>query len=144
VTRILVARELSAESACFPLVAQAARICRKRHGKSPETVELITSRPAAKLTPAQWLEVNIAHWAIETGLHARLDASRQDDHCRLRRPNAVRLHGMFNRWANSLFMHWRGQRTQKRHLYTSDFIAHMSENHDRRALRALTSVNFPL
>ena len=96
------------------------------------------------MTPAQWLEVNLAHWGIETALHARLDASRQDDRCRLRRPNAVRIHGMFNRWANSLFMHWRGQRTQKRHLYTSDFIAHMSENHDRRALRALTSVNFPL
>jgi len=144
VTRTLVTRELDGESACFPLAAQAARICRQRQGKPTETVELITSRPANELTPAQWMDVNIAHWAIETGLHARLDASRQDDRCRLRRSNAVRIHGMFNRWADSLFMHWRGQRSKNRHLYTSDFLAHMSENHDRRALRSLTSVNFPL
>ena len=46
---------------------------------------------------------------------------------------------MFNRRANSLFMHWHGHRTQTRHLGTSDFLAHMAENHARRALRALTS-----
>jgi hypothetical protein len=144
VTRTLVTRKLSGETACFPHVAQAARICRERAGQAAETIELITSRPAAELSSAQWLELNVAHWGIETGLHARLDATRQDDRCRLRRTNAVHLHGIFNRWANSLFAHWRGKQTKPRHLYTSDFIAHMSENHDRRALRALTSKTFPL
>jgi hypothetical protein len=38
---------------------------------------------------------------IETGLHARLDASRHDDRCRLR--------GGFSLWANSLFIHSREQ-----------------------------------
>ena len=88
-TRTLVVRELDAETAGFPLVAQAARVHRERAGRAPETVELITSRPKAEFSPAQWLDANINHWGIETGLHARLDASRHDDRCRLRRPKAV-------------------------------------------------------
>lgn len=107
VTRTLVARPLDGETAGFPLVAQVARLCRQRQTGKTESVALVTSRPAAALSPAQWLEANIQHWTIETGLHARLDASRSDDRCRLRRPNAVLIHGMFNRWANSLFIHWR-------------------------------------
>jgi hypothetical protein len=143
VTRTLVARALDGETACFPLVAQAARVHRQREGHKPETVELITSRPTAKLSPAQWLEANINHWSIETGLHARLDASRHDDRCRLRRRPAVWIHGMFNRWANSLFMHWRTHQPNAPHLTTTDFISHFAENHDRRAVSAITSKRFP-
>ena len=139
VTRTLVARELDGEAAGFPLVAQAARLHRQREGKAPETVELITSRPKGELSPAQWLQANIAHWGIETGLHARLDASRHDDRCRLRRRKAVRIHAMFNRWANSLFMHWR----TRAHHTTTDFTAAMAENHDRRAVSAILSRSFP-
>ena len=139
VTRTLVVRTLDGEAAGFPLVAQAARLHRQREGKKPETVELITSRPKGALPPAQWLEANIRHWDIESGLHARLDASRHDDRCRLRRRKAVRLHGMFNRWANSLFMHWR----TRAHHTTTDFTAAMAENHDRRALSAILSKSFP-
>jgi len=139
VTRTLVARELDGEAAGFPLMAQAARLHRQREGKAPETVELITSRPKAELPPAQWLEANIQHWGIETGLHARLDASRHDDTCRLRRRKAVHLHGMFNRWATSLFIHWR----TRSHHTTTDFTAAMAENHDRRAVSAILSRRFP-
>ena len=139
VTRTLVTRALDGETAGFPLVAQAARVLRQREGVAPETVELITSRPARKLSPAQWLEANIQHWTIETGLHARLDASRHDDRCRLRRRQAVKIHGMFNRWANSLLIHWRHR---PQHT-TTDFIAHMAENHDRRAVSAILSRSFP-
>ena len=139
VTRTLVTRALDGETAGFPLVAQAARVQRQREGVAPETVELITSRPAHALSPAQWLEANIQHWTIETGLHARLDASRHDDHCRLRRRKTVRIHGMFNRWANSLLIHWR----KRPHHSTTDFTAHMAENHDRRAVSAILSRSFP-
>lgn len=142
-TRTLVVRELGGETAGFPLVAQAARVHRHREGRAPETVELITSRSKAALSPAQWLDANINHWGIETGLHARLDASRHDDRCRLRRPKAVWIHGMFNRWANSLLMHWSARQPNARHLTTTDFISHMSADHDRRAIRALTSKCFP-
>jgi hypothetical protein len=143
VTRTLVTRELEGEAACFPLVAQAARVHRNREGRKPETVELITSRPRQALSPAQWLDANIQHWTIETGLHARLDASRHDDRCRLRRPHAIWIHAIFNRWANSLFMHWRNGRPNGRHLTTTDLISHMSAHHDQRAIRALTSKHFP-
>ncbi len=139
VTRTLVARPLDGETAGFPLVAQAARVQRQREGVAAETVELISSRPPCELSPAQWLEANIQHWTIETGLHARLDASRHDDRCRLRRDKAIHLHGMFNRWANSLLIHWR----TRPHHTTTDFIAHMAENHDRRAVSAICSRSFP-
>jgi len=143
VTRTLVSRALDAETACFPMVAQAARIHRHRAGQVPECVALLTSRPVEQLSAKQWMQANINHWGIETGLHARLDASRQDDRCRLRRPKAVLIHGMFNRWANSMLMHWLSQRPNARHLTTSDFISHMSANHDQHAIRALTSKHFP-
>ncbi|MFH1499372.1 MAG: hypothetical protein ABII82_16295 [Verrucomicrobiota bacterium] len=139
VHRTLVACPLTGETACFPLVAQAARLLREREGKASETVELITSRPANELSGRDWLAANIAHWDIETGLHARLDASRHDDRCRLRRSRAICIHGLFNRWANSLFMHWR----TRPHHTTTDFLAAMAENHDRPAVSAVTSKRFP-
>jgi len=127
VTRTLVARNITAETAGFPFAAQVARVHRQYADGFAETVELITSRPASQLSPRQWLANNIAHWTIETGLHARLDASRHDDRCRLRRPKPVWIHAIFNRWANSLFIHWR----TKPHHTTTDFISHMAEDHDR-------------
>ena len=139
VTRTLVARDVEAEVADFPFVAQAARVHRQREDGAAETVELITSRPAPQLSPRQWLAANLNHWSIETGLHARLDASRHDDTCRLRRPKAVLLHGMFNRWANSLLIHWR----TRSHQTTTDFTSRMAEDHDRRALSAIVSRTFP-
>lgn len=139
VTRTLVARDLDAEVADFPFVAQAARLHRQTDKPSSEVVELLTSRPAAQLSPPQWLAANINHWAIENGLHARLDVSRHDDTSRLRRPKAVLIHGMFNRWANSLLIHWR----TRPHQTTTDFTSRMAEDHDRRAVSAIVSCTFP-
>lgn len=138
-TRTLIARDFDAEAADFPFVAQGARVHRQTDKPSSEVVELLTSRPAAQLSPTQWLAANINHWAIETGLHARLDVSRHDDTSRLRQPKAVLIHGMFNRWANSLLIHWR----TRSHQTTTDFTSHMAENHDRRAVSAIVSRTFP-
>ena len=141
---MLRSRAATSEEVDFPCVQQVALLRRHLGRHAPETVALVTSLPPEELHAAPWLKDNRAAWGIESGLHQRLDVSHLDDQCRVRLPRSMRVIGMFRRFSNSLFMHWRGQRTQKRHLYTSDFIAHMSENHDRRALRALTSVNFPL
>jgi predicted transposase YbfD/YdcC len=146
VTRTLVVRPLDGETAGFPLVAQAARVHRQRAGLKPETVELITSRPAGQLSPAQWLEANISHWGIETGLHARLDASRHDDRCRLRRRPALWIHGMFNRWANSLLMHWIHSPAQRSSPHHHRFyLAHVGRprpaRHRRPHLQTLSFVN---
>ena len=86
-----------------------------------------------------WLRLNREHWDIENGLHARLDVSRRDDQCRLRASNAVWVHGIFARLANSLFMHWRGHQPKPRHKTTTDFAATMSAEHARRVLRTVTA-----
>ena len=71
--------------------------------------------------------------------HARLDASRHDDRCRLRRRQPVHIHAMFNRWANSLLLHWR----KRPHHTTTDFTSPMAADYDRRALSAILSRSFP-
>lgn len=95
------------EEVGFPMATQVAQARRDVTGRNPETVCLITSAPPERLDAAQWLAANRHGWGIETGLHARLDVSRHDDRCRLRNKNAIWVHGIFTRLANSLFMQWR-------------------------------------
>ena len=137
-TRILQSAPITAEQAGFPLAAQAARL-RRDAGQQPETVALLTSLPPERLDATGWLDFNRSHWGIETGLHARLDVSRRDDQCRLRAANAVRVHGIFARLANSLFMHWRSHQRKPHHKTTTDFAASMSAEHARRVLRTVTA-----
>lgn len=112
---------------------------RETEGRQPETVALLTSLPPERLDAAEWLRLNREAWGIENGLHARLDISRRDDQCRLRAANAVWLHGIFARLANSLFMEWRGSHPKGRHKTTTDFQARMAADHARRAVTALTA-----
>jgi hypothetical protein len=102
-------------------------------------VALLTSLPPSGLDATAWLKANRQHWGIENGLHARLDLSRNDDRCRLRTPQALGLHSIFTRLANSLFIAWRTHQPQARHLTTTDFTAAMAENHDARALAHVTA-----
>lgn len=112
---------------------------REVDGRAAENVVLITSLPPAQLTAARWLERNRQHWGIENGLHARLDVSRRDDQCRLKNRNAVWVHGIFARLANSLFMEWRRQQPKPAHKSTTDFAAFMAADHARRLLFVVTS-----
>ena len=100
---------------------------------------LLTSLPPERLHAVDWLRLNRASWGIETGLHARLDISRRDDQCRLRSPNAVAIHGIFTRLANSLFMEWRSRQPKPHHKTTTDFAAHMSADHARRVVAFVTA-----
>jgi len=102
-------------------------------------VALVTSLPPERLHAVDWLLCNRTAWGIESGLHARLDASRRDDECRLRTANAVAVHGIFTRLANSLFMEWRSHQRKPHHKTTTDFAAHMSAEHARRALLTVTA-----
>lgn len=138
-TRVLQSASLSAEQAGFPLAAQAARLRREVEGQQPETVALLTSLPVERLDASRWLALNRSHWDIENGLHARLDVSRRDDQCRLKAAQAVRIHGIFARLANSLFMHWRSHQLKPHHKTTTDFAAWMSAEHARRVLRTVTA-----
>jgi hypothetical protein len=105
----------------------------------PETVALLTSLPPERLEATRWLQFNREGWGIENGLHARLDTSRRDDQCRLRAANAVWVHGIFARLANSLFMQWRSHRKKPVSHTTTDFAARMSADHARRAVSVVTS-----
>lgn len=130
---------MTPESVGFPLAAQAARLRREVDGRPAETVALMTSLPPEQLSAARWLERNRQHWGIENGLHARLDVSRRDDECRLRNRNAVWVHGIFARLANSLFMEWRRHQPRPAHKSTTDFTARMAAEHARRVLLPVTA-----
>lgn len=100
---------------------------------------LLTSLPPERLDAVRWLRLNREGWGIENGLHARLDTSRRDDQCRLHETNAVWVHGIFARLANSLFMEWRSHRKKPGSHTTTDFAARMSADHARRAVSAVTA-----
>jgi len=141
VVRTLVSAEIDGERIGHPFAAQAARVRRERVDHAPQSVCLLTSRTRRELPPDKWLEENIRHWGIETGLHARLDASRHDDTCRLRNPKPLQLHAVFSRIANSLCCHWIFKKKNPSNFTTTDFQAHMGEEHDRRTIALVTAKN---
>lgn len=104
---------------------------------SPEVVGLMTSLPSSELHAVQWLADNRAAWGIESGLHQRLDVSPRDALCRVRRPKAMRVMGMFRRLSNSRFMEWRCRQKQPRHKTATDFFSSMNAEHHRYAIRCL-------
>jgi hypothetical protein len=71
-----------------------------------------------------------------------LDVSHNDDRCRVRNHNAMWVLAMMRRLSNSLFMHWRQRKRRPDHVTTTDFQAHLSEDHHRQAMRlALAKFN---
>ena len=127
----------TAEAVDFPCVEQIA--LRRRHLRkhAPEPVALVTSLPPGELNATQWLADNRAAWGIESGLHQRLDAAHLDDQCRVRRPKAMRVVGLFRRWSNSLFLHWRSRQKKPRHKTTTDFFSALNAEPHRYAFRCL-------
>lgn len=135
--RVLRSRAATAEQVDFPFVEQVALLRRKLRQHAPETVALVTSLPPVELNAARWLQANRAAWGIESGLHQRLDVSHLDDQCRVRKPQSMRVVGMFRRFSNSLFMHWRSQQRRPQHKTTTDFFSAMNAEHHRYAIRCL-------
>ena len=131
------ARAASPTQVDFPCVEQIALLRRQLRQHSPETVALVTSLPPQALTAAHWLRLNRAAWGIESGLHQRLDVSHLDDQCRVRQPQSMRVMGLFRRFSNSLFMHWRSRQKKPQHKTTTDFFSAMNAEHHRYAIRCL-------
>jgi hypothetical protein len=134
---VLRCQAATAEQVDFPGVEQIALLRRHLRQHSPETVALITSLPPQSLNAAQWLQYNRAAWGIESGLHQRLDVSHLDDQCRIRMPKSMRVMGMFRRFSNSLFMHWRSQQKKPQYKTTTDFFTAMNAEHHRYAIRCI-------
>ena len=136
-SRVLRSRAATPEQVNFPCVEQIALLRRHLRQHSPETVARVTSLPSQSLDAAQWLQYNRAAWGIESGLHQRLDVSHLDDQCRVRKPKSMRVMGMFRRFTNSLFMHWRSRQNKPQHKTTTDFFSAMNAEHHRYAIRCL-------
>ncbi len=134
---MLRARAATSKEVEFPCVEQVALLRRHLRQHSPEVVALGTSLPPSELNAVQWLADNRAAWGIESGLHQRLDISPRDDLCRVRRPKALRLMGLFRRISNSLFMEWRSRQKKPRYKTTTDFFSAMNAEHHRYAIRCL-------
>jgi hypothetical protein len=136
-TRVLRSRTATAEAVDFPCVQQVALLRRQLGRHAPETVALVTSLPPEELPAAPWLKDNRAAWGIESGLHQRLDVSHLDDQCRVRLPKSMRVIGMFRRFSNSLFMHWRSRQKKSQHKTTTDFFTALNAEHHRYAIRCI-------
>lgn len=134
--RTLRSSTASAETICFPFVEQIAQLSRATSGRVAEKTYLLTSCTPEELNARTWLNLNRSHWSIENGLHQRLDVSRLDDLCRIRSSNGLWLHGMFSRFANSLFVQWQSgwSSSIQKHKTTTDFASFMSAEHYRKAM----------
>lgn len=97
-------------------------------------VSLVTSLAPTQLKAAAWLVLNRLAWAIENGLHLRLDVSQNDDRCRIRTPKGMWIMGMFRRIANSLFVHWQSQHKKPQYKTTTDFQSHIEEENLHRGM----------
>lgn len=134
---MLRSRTATPEQVDFPCVEQIALLRRHLRQHSPETIALVTSLAPQCLDAAQWLQYNRAAWGIESGLHQRLDISHLDDQCRIRKPKSMRVMGLFRRFTNSLFMHWRSRQQKPQYKTTTDFFTAMNAEHHRYAIRCL-------
>lgn len=99
----------------------------------------MTSREPERFDALQWLRANRQYWGIEGGLHQRLDASTNEDHCRVRNRNGVWVLGMLRRLAISLFAEWRSRDPRRHRTTMTDFQSVMGEEHARPALRFVTA-----
>ena len=127
------------EQLCFPHVEQIAKLYRHIGQHKPETVHLLTSRPSPRLNATQWLHATREYWGVEGGLHQRLDASLNEDQCRVRDRNAVWVLGMFRRLAVSLFAEWRSRDAKRKYVTMTDLHSHMGAEHASPAMRFITA-----
>lgn len=129
---------MSPEQVCFPHASQAAQLYRHIGQHKPETVWLLTSREPRHLDAMQWLVANRQYWGVE-GLHQRLDASTNEDACRVRNRNAIWVLGMFRRLAASLCAEWISHDPRRHRATMTDFHTEMDAQQTQRAMRLITS-----
>jgi predicted transposase YbfD/YdcC len=135
---------VSAEGACFPFVAQAARLTRfiDRKDKATDEIEnefLLCSRSVVELSLDDLLQADRDYWGIESGLNHRLDVSADEDKSRVRtRASAFNL-ALFRRAANSFGIVWIKRQRDKRKATLPGFHDDMSLKCSRKALSLVTA-----
>lgn len=128
----------------FPFVTQAARLTRcidsdQQPTEGIETEYLLTSRPGALMSAQQMLANDRRHWAIETGLHLRLDVSAREDCSRVRLRTSVLNLAMMRRAVVSLAIHWIKKCPNRRKATMSGFYDFMSANQSKKAFSLITA-----
>lgn len=131
--RILNSRPYSPEQACFPAVAQIAKLYRKTTGRRKEIVYVMTSREQDLFDAKAWLTAQRQYWGIENGLHQRLDASAHEDCSRIRTINSIWVSGMFRRLGVSIYAEWISRSQTRRRVSLHRFHKFMAQNNNRHA-----------
>jgi hypothetical protein len=134
---------VTAEQVCFPGAVQAARLTRfvDRPDSKKEEVELewlISSRAVGTLGTQQMLVADRRYWAIENGLHLRLDVTAGEDRSRVRHPVSALNLALVRRATLSVAIHWIQRCANKRQATLRGFYDHMAANGARKALALAT------
>jgi hypothetical protein len=124
-------------------VEQAARLTRfvdrPKKKEEIETEWLISSRPESALSAKQMFVADRRYWAIENGLHLRLDVSAGEDRSRVRTPTAVLNLAIIRRATISLAVHWIQRCRNKRQATLQGFYDFMAAKNARKAFSLLTA-----
>jgi hypothetical protein len=125
-------------------VTQAARLTRcidsdQHPTEGIETEYLLTSRPGALMSAQQMLANDRRYWAIETGLHLRLDVCAREDCSRVRLRTSVLNLAMMRRAVVSLAIHWIKKCPNRRKATMSGFYDCMCANQSKKAFSLITA-----
>lgn len=142
--RCLIPFDTTGAAVDFPFVEQAARLTRcvdsdKHPARQIDTEYLLTSRPAAALPAAAFLQADRDYWGIECGLHLRLDVSAGEDRSRVRHCTSALNLAMLRRAAMSVAVHWIQRTRPRRHATTRGFFDVMSAGQRRKAFSLVTA-----
>ena len=103
----------------------------------PQTEYLVTSRTAPQLSSEQFLNTDRKYWAVESGLHQRLDCSGFEDRVRIRHKGALHIVGLFSRVGVGLFVGWAQGRSVVRER-TYPWWREWNSGHRWQILRQIT------
>lgn len=106
VERWIIVREVTPAQLGLPGAAQLALILRTvtERGQTTTTRHyVVTSRPAARLSPTQILQLRRGQWGIEAVCHQQLDVSLHEDQSRVRSASGVAVLGVLARISLALF-----------------------------------------
>jgi hypothetical protein len=124
-------------------VQQAAKLTRcidsdKKPAENVELEWLLTSRPAAVLSPQDMLRSDRRYWGIETGFHLRLDVIAGEDRSRVSTPASAFNLALIRRAVTSLAVHWIRRCKNKRQATMSGFYDFMAAKQQKKAFSLLT------
>jgi predicted transposase YbfD/YdcC len=142
--RCLIAFDTSATRIGFPFAEQAARLTRcidskRKPAEGVETEYLISSRAPAQTSAEQMLQQDRAYWAIENGLHLRLDVIAGEDRSRVRNRNAALNLAVIRRAVVSIAIAWSRSQRNRRLATMSGFYDCMSAANSKKALKLVTA-----